>query len=227
MQSMQEPSPAEERSRRRPPRRRSEDPVPLPQGRNRGRRNKVKLQDVLKAYQRALVELLEARMATASQAAAEGARRAVEQALADRPRGPEESDVARGVLASADERFQAVGVRLEQIEDVLRTLAGQGPAAPAPAATDERLASRIEGITAAVTRLAEEQGKLVDALGQRTGHGIVAVARVIRDDLERLGQDVATLGQRIDALETSVRSLHRTVAWEGMRTPRPGGPAPE
>lgn len=234
MQPMHEPSPATDRSRRRPPRRRSDDPVPIPEARGRARRKRtVKLQDVLKSYQRAVVEVLEERIAAASQAAAEAARQAVEEALAERPRGPEESDVARGVLAYADERFQAMGLRLEQIEEALRRLAGdptKGPPAALPA--DERVVRRLDEIAGAVTRLAADHQELIEDLGRRTGQGVVAVANTIREDLQTLGQDLSSLQQRVaglgeglDVVDTAVRSMHRTLAWEGMRAPRsPRGP---
>jgi hypothetical protein len=229
MQQMHEPTPANERSRRRPPRRRSDDPIPIPESRSRARRKRtVKLQEVLKAYQRAVVEVLEQRIEGASraaaEAAAEAARQAVEEALAERPRALDDGEVARGVVAYADERFQAMGVRLEQIEAALRRLAGEGPAPGTP--DDEWIQRRLDSIAQAVAGLATDHQQLGQQLGRRTGQGVVAVAQVIRDDLEAIRRDLASLRELMQGLDTSVRSMHRTLAWEGMRAPRPGSNEP-
>jgi hypothetical protein len=175
----------------------------------------VKLQEVLKAYQRAVIEVLEQRIAVASEAASEAAREAVTEALAHRPRGPDEADVAKGVLAFADERFQAMSMRLGRIEEALRT------AGPTDAGTlDERIEERLDALAGAVVRLAEGQRRLGDEIIRGTGHGVVGVARVIRDDLESLREEVARFRRGIENLDAAVRSMHRTLAWEGMRTPR-------
>ncbi|HEX2024808.1 MAG TPA: hypothetical protein VHH92_00265 [Actinomycetota bacterium] len=221
MRQMEDPPPVPERSRRRPPRSRAAEPVPLP-GPTRGRRTKtVKLRDIMKAYQQAMIDAVETRLAAASEAAARAARQAVAEAMADRPRGPDGEDVARGLVAYADERFQALSVRLQGIEDALRGTSA--PAPPVDGGPDNQVADRLRSLTDAVTALSEGHRALADEISRKTGHGVVGVARVIRNDLENVGRDVADLGKRIDALETSVRSLHRTLAWEGMRTPRPGG----
>jgi hypothetical protein len=219
MRQMEDPPPVPERSRRRPPRSRAAEPVPLP-GPTRGRRTKtVKLKDVMKAYQQAVIDAVEARVAAASQAAAEAARRAVAEALAERPRGPGDEDLARGLVAHADERFQALSVRLQSIEDALR---GTDPSTTRDGDPSEDIIDQLRSLTGAVAGLTEKHSTLADEVSRKTGHGVVGVARVIREDLENVRKDVADLVNRIDQLETSVRSLHRTLAWEGMRTPRPG-----
>ena len=217
MHQMEDPPPVPERSRRRPPRSRAAEPVPLP-GPSRGRRTKtVKLKDVMKAYQQAVIEAVEARLAAASQSAAEAARRAMAEALAERPHGPQGEDLARGLVAYADERFQALSVRLQGIEEALHRAPFAGDGGPS-----EELTDQLRSVTGAVAGLTEKHRTLADDVSRKTGHGVVGVARVIRDDLQNVGKDVADLVKRIEELETSVRSLHRTLAWEGMRTPRPG-----
>jgi hypothetical protein len=219
MQQMEEPPQAAEPSRRRPPRRRSQEPVPLPEGRSRSRRRTVKLQEVLKAYQRAVIEVLEQRIAAASEAAAEAAREAVTDALAHRPRGPDEATVAKGVVAFADERFQAMSIQLGQIEEALRT-ARRDPGAKDADRTDPRIEERLDALGEAVVRLAEGQRRLGDEVIRRTGQGVVGVAKVIRDDLDALREEVARFQRGLEDLDRAVRSMHRTLAWEGMRTPR-------
>jgi DNA-binding transcriptional MerR regulator len=223
MQQMKEPPPASERSRRRPPRRRSDDPVPIPDPRSRPTRKRtVKLQEVLKAYQRAVVEVLEQRIEEASRASGEAARQAVAEALAERPQGLDDGEVAKGVVAYADERFQALSVRLERIEEALRRLAGERPAPPPGGPEDDRIERQLDSIAQAVASLAADHQQQVEQLGRKTGQGMVAVAQVIRDDLEAIKRDLSSLREWMQGLDTSVRSMHRTLAWEGMRSPRPG-----
>lgn len=223
VQQMKEPPPASERSRRRPPRRRSDDPVPIPDPRSRPRRKRtIKLQEVLKAYQRAVIEVLEQRIEEASRASADAARQAVAEALADRPRGLDDGEVVEGVVAYADERFQALSVRLEGIEEALRNLAGERPAPPAGRPEDDRIERQLDSIARAVAGLAAEYQDQADQLGRKTGQGMVAVAQVIRDDLEAIRRDLSSLREWMQRMDTSVRSMHRTLAWEGMRAPRPG-----
>jgi hypothetical protein len=227
VQQMKEPPPASERSRRRPPRRRSDDPVPIPDPRSRPRRKRtVKLQEVLKAYQRAVVEVLEQRIEEASRASADAARQAVAEALAERPQGLDDGEVAEGVVAHADERFQALSVRLEGIEEALRRLAGERPARPAGGPEDDRIERQLDSIAQAVAGLAAEHQHQADQLGRKTGQGMVAVAQVIRDDLEAIKRDLSSLREWMQRIDTSIRSMHRTLAWEGMRAPRPGPSEP-
>jgi hypothetical protein len=238
MQPREEPASAPDRSRRKPPRGRSEHPIPIPEARSRPRRTRtVKLQEVLKAYQLAVVDVLEQRIAAASEAAAESARLAVAEALAERPPGgPEAGDVTKGVLAYTDERFQAMSLRLQHIEEALRRLAtAPPPTGAAVAHPDERVLRRLDAIGRAVARLAEDHRGLADELGRRTGKGVVAVGKVVREDLASLsrglgvlregmtglGDSMAGMGEGMEGVQTSVRSMHRTMAWEGMRTPRP------
>jgi hypothetical protein len=188
----------------------------------------VKLQEVLKAYQRAVIEVLEQRIAAASEAAAEAAREAVTDALTHRPRDPDEATVAKGVLAFADERFQAMSMQLGRIEEALRT-ARRDPGPADADRTDARIEKRLDALGEAVVRLAEGQRRLGDEVIRRTGQGVVGVAKVIRDDLDALRDELARFQRGLEDLDRAVRSMHRTLAWEGMRTPRSqvGGDDPE
>lgn len=65
VQQTKETSPAAERSRRRPPRRRSDEPIRIPETRRRAPRTRtVKLQEVLKAYQQVIIDAVDERMST-------------------------------------------------------------------------------------------------------------------------------------------------------------------
>jgi hypothetical protein len=215
---MKEPPSASDRSRRRPPRRRSDDPVPIPDPHSRSRRKRtVKLQEVLKAYQRAVVEVLEQRIEEASRASADAARQAVAEAMAERRSGLDDGEVAKGVVAYADERFQALSVRLEQIEEALRRLAGERPAPPPGEPEDDRIERQLDSIAQAVAGLAADHQQQGDQLGRKAGQGVVAVAQVIREDLEAIRRDLSSLRELMQGMDTAVRSMHRTLAWEGMR----------
>jgi len=223
LQPMHEPPPrvVAEPSRRRPPRQRSPDPIPIPETRARARPQPVRLQDVLAAHQRAvearidegLREIREAAAAAVRQVAAEVA----ESARA--PQGPDQADLARGFLTYADERFQAMRLRLERIEEALRrlALAQRRPEAAAGDKQTEAMAREIRDLARqqrdvfarlarahqrALAGLAASHRTALDDLARRTGRGVVAVGRKLQEDIE----DV----------RTSVRSIHRTIAWEGM-----------
>jgi hypothetical protein len=223
MQPMQEPPPrvVAERSRRRPPRQRTTEPIPIPEPAAPARPKTVRLQDVLAAHQRAIEERIEEGLRQMREIAAEVTlRAATEVAEAARPpQGTDQTDLARGALAFADERFQAIRLRLERIEEALRRLAvarRAGPEKDRRAEATASLAGSIGALAreqqAALARLAEAQQRalagLADAhraavedLARRTGRGVVAVARVLQRDIE--------------GIKTSVRSMHRTLAWEG------------
>jgi hypothetical protein len=229
MQQTNEPPPATERSRRRPPRRRSDDPVPIPDATARASRTKtVKLHQVLRAYQQAVLDIVEKRMAEVADAAAEAARQGVAEALDQGPLGPDRGDVARGLLTYADERLQAMSLRLQQIEEAVRRLAAGLPSSETSLSSDSDVSRRLDAIAGAVAALAEDHRAVVAELGRRTGAGVVAVGRVLRRDLEGLGNDVKRLQHGVtglqegmDGVRSTVRSMHRTLAWEGMRTARP------
>jgi hypothetical protein len=225
MQQMNEPPPAAERSRRRPPRRRSDEAIPIPEAPARSPRPKtVKLHQVLGAYQRAVLEAVDLRLGQVADAASEAARQAVAEALADRPGGPGGDDVARGTLAYVDERFQSMSLRLRRIEQAVRHLAARSAAGNG----DGDLTARLDALVRAVRALVAEHRSMAEDLGRRTGQGVVAIGRVLRRDVEGLSRDLARLNQGVagleeglDGVQASVRSVHRTLAWDGMRAGRP------
>jgi hypothetical protein len=223
MQPMQEPPPrvVAERSRRRPPRQRTTEPISIPEPAVRARPKTVRLQDVLAAHQRAIEERIEEGLRQMREIAAEVTRQAAtEVAEAARPaQGPDLPDLAREVLAFADESFQAMRLRLERIEEALRRLAVAQRARPDTDRSAEATASLAGAIgalaeeqQAALARLAEAQRAAVEDLARRTGRGVVAVARVLQADLE--------------GIRTSVRSMHRTLAWDGVSRDRRGDEPP-
>jgi hypothetical protein len=161
-------------------------------------------------------------MAEVTEAASEATRRAVAEALQETPRGPDRTDVAKGVLAYADERFQAMSLRLRQIDEALQRLVSDPPSSPATPGPNGDLAARLDAIAEALRVLAASHREVVEELGRRTGQGVVAVGRALRDDLQSVRDDLTLLREGMDGVQTSVRSMHRTLAWEGMRTARPG-----
>lgn len=230
MRRTQDPSPVAEPSRRRPPRQPTPDAIPIPDAAppTPARVPKVKLQDVLAAQQRAFRAAVDEALGRIRDDAVDAARQAAAGVAQSDSRQPAEGDVARGLLAFADERFQALSVGLSRVEQAVQRLATDRVAG-------EDLPERLEELAAAVGRLSadnrataarlerEFQRMLANAearhraaieeLGRQTGEGVVAVARVLRQDVERL--------------RDSVRSLHRSLEWEQMRRPReadaPGG----
>lgn len=228
MQQRSEPPPpaVAEPSRRRPPRTRLADPVPIPEAATRQRPSPVRVQQVLAAHQRAIEERLDEGLQRIRETVAEAIRVAAPQA-GPSPRDP--GEVSRALLAHAEERFQALGLRLQRIEEVLRALAVRPQddrTGSLPAGEIERLGTLVRELgrqqgeamarlarahRAAIGRLAQDQRAAIEDLGKRTGQGVVAVAREVQRDLERELEDV----------RTSIRSMHRTLAWEGMSRTRP------
>jgi hypothetical protein len=163
VQQTKETTPVAERSRRRPPRQRSDEPIRIPQAQRRaGRTRTVKLQDVLKAYRQVIIDAVDERMAGVAELAAAAARGAVEDVL-------RAEVIPDATTASADD-VRIVGHRLDRIEEAVR---------------------RLEGIAEAVDRLSTDHRALAEDLGRRTGEGVVAVARVLREDLRALRADLA------------------------------------
>ena len=226
MQQRSEPPPpaVAEPSRRRPPRQRLADPVPIPEAVPRPRAGQARVQEVLAAHQRALEERIDDGLLRIQEAVARAARAAVSEALAEAsPQGREPGDVSRALLSHAEERFQALGLRLQRVEEVLRALAerarkdrtdGQTTAEIRRLGSLVRELGRRQGEAmshlarahrAAIRRLAEHQREALDDLGRRTGQGVVAVARAMQGDLEA----------ELEKVRRSIKSMHRTLAWEG------------
>ena len=221
-----------EPSRRRPPRTRLADPVPIPEAATRQRPRPVRVQEVLAAHQRAIEERLEEGLQRIRDAVAEGVRAAVAE---PGPGSRDPGEGSRALLAPAEERFQALGLRLGRIEEVLRALAApprDERTGPGRTAEIERLGKLVRELArqqgeamarlarahrAAIGRLAQDQREVMEDLGRRTGQGVVAVARALQHDLETDLEDV----------RTSIRSMHRTLAWEGMSRGRSKAPPAE
>ena len=189
------------------------------------------MQDVLAAHQRAIEERLEAGLLRIEEAVARAARASAAEALARAatpPMTPDPGDVSRALMTHAEERFQALGIRLQRIEDALRAVATRAgrDRSGTPAASEldrleallrefgrrqgEAMAKLAQAHHAAIERLAEHQREELEALGRRTGRGVIAVAKELRQALE----------DDLDGVRTSIRSMHRTLAWEGMTSPR-------
>lgn len=233
MQQRSEPPPpaVAEPSRRRPPRQRLADPVPIPEAATRQRPTPVRVQEVLAAHQRAIEERLDDGLQRIREAVTEAASTAAAEAVAGAiPKGQDPRDVIRALLTHAEERFQALELRLQHIEEGLRALVARPRDADSHLAEDidrlDRLVrevGRLQGEAmarlagahrAALGRLAEDHRTALEDLGRRTGQGVVAVARTVQRDLEAELEDV----------RTSIRSMHRTLAWEGMARSRPEPP---
>jgi hypothetical protein len=156
------------------------------------------------------------------------ARAAVNDAAAGAaPLGRDPGDVSRALLAHAEERFQALGLRLQRVEEILRALAAraQGERTDAQVTAEiQRLGSLIRELGrrqgkalsnlarahhAAIQRLAEHQREALEDLGRRTGQGVVAVARAVQRDLET----------ELEEVRTSIGSMHRTPPWEARGRP--------
>ena len=222
-----------EPSRRRPPRQRVADPIPIPVGPSRRRPRSV--QDVLSAHQRAIEERLGDGLLRIQETVAQAARTAAAEAVSEAGAttapsalGRDAEDVSRALLMHAEERFQALGIRLQRIEDALTALAARGgrdwPELDRLAAL-LREVGRRQGAAmaqlarahhAAIERLAEHQREVLEDLGKRTGRGVVAVARELRRALD----------EDLDGVRASIRSIHRTLAWEEMAPGRAEPQAP-
>jgi hypothetical protein len=232
VQQRSEPPPpaVAEPSRRRPPRTRLADPVPIPEAATK-RPGPARVQEVLAAHQEAIEERLDEGLRRIRDAVAEGVRAAMEEAG---PGALDPGEVSRALLSHAEERFQAVGLRLQRIEEVLRAMATRpqgNPTGPRPGDEIERLGTLVRELgrqqgeamarlarahRAAIGRLAQDQRTAIEDLGRRTGQGVVAVARALQHELE----------VELDDVRTSIRSMHRTLAWEGMSRSRPEPESP-
>jgi chromosome segregation ATPase len=227
MQQMQDRPPAEvgEPSRRRPPRRRTAAPTPIPESAQRLPRS-VRLQNVLEAHLAAVDERIDQGIRALRSDTAEAIRQAATELRAASPARngmTAQADALRGVLGHAEERFQAITLRLQRMEGALRQLARaqrQGPQDPrllrgildrlnalAKAvaqlgAAQHRATERlVESHHQAVERLAEEHRRAIERLGteQRlVASWLVEQQQVALADLgKRMGRGVAAVAQRL------------------------------
>jgi hypothetical protein len=181
--------------------------IPIPEADARSRKARtVKIQDILAAHARALDVRLEEGMRDIRLAMDAAVRRTgiheappAPQPIAPYPgayapqaplapaAAPIREDVARGLAAQTDERFQALSMRLEKIEQALRsaTLGGVGGAE-----LDGKLDALAEGVSRfadseehLLERFLEAQREGLEDLTRRVGAGVGAVIRALQNEL--------------------------------------------
>jgi len=193
-----------------PPARSSEEsvsrPIPIPEAEARSRKARtVRIQDILAAHARALDVRLEEGMRDIRLAMDAAIRRSsiheaspvvqqpqvmtpaplpVQQTPPATPAAPRE-DVARGLAQQTDERFQALGMRLQHIEDALRTVGG---------GMNAELEGKLDAVADGMSRFADAEEHLLDRfldaqrqgledLTRRVGAGVSAVIRALQNEL--------------------------------------------
>ena len=185
------------------------EPIPIPEADARSRKARtVKIQDILAAHARALDVRLEegmreirlamdaairrtgiheAPVAPPPQASPPQTQYAAPHAVP--PPSPLREDIARGLAAQTDERFQALAMRLQKIEDALRTVALGG-------AGSAELDSKLDALADGMSRVAETEEHLLDRfieaqregledLTRRVGTGVAAVIRALQNELNQ------------------------------------------
>jgi uncharacterized phage infection (PIP) family protein YhgE len=202
MQRMEEgpAAPAHEPSRRQPPRARTIDSVSIPEterprpGRGRmtpagsGTGVDSRIEQGLREIGAALTETL--------RTAASDVARATKSE--ENPDAQDAAEPIRALATQIDERLQAIAVRIDRLEDAIRTVASR---AAARDGSTKRLDEIAQGLTRLATqqqrglarlaqfqqqgmaRLAIQQREDLQQFAHRTGKGIVAVSRKVRDDL--------------------------------------------
>ncbi|MGH2711824.1 MAG: hypothetical protein ACRDH9_11560 [Actinomycetota bacterium] len=185
------------------------DPIPIPEADARSRKARtVRIQDILAAHARALDVRLdegmrEMRLAMEAAIRRSDIREVPEAAPAPPPQAqapppmpvappapapapaPLSPDVAKGLAQQTDERFQALAMRLQRIEDAVRSVAPGETAG---------LAGKIDALTDGIDRMSDTEGDLyerfVDAqrdaledLTRRVGIGVAAVIRAMQTEL--------------------------------------------
>ncbi len=190
-----------------PPARSSEDsvsgPIPIPEAEARSRKARtVRIQDILAAHARALDVRLEEGMRDIRLAMDAAIRRSsiheapplapvmtpaplpIPQPTPVTPSAPRE-DVARGLAQQTEERFQELGLRLQRIEDALRTVGG---------GINAELEGKLDAVADGMSRFADAEEHLLDRfleaqrqgledLTRRVGAGVSAVIRTLQNEL--------------------------------------------
>jgi hypothetical protein len=218
-----------------PPARRPEhapsEPIPIPEAEARSRKARtVRIQDILAAHARALDVRLEEGMRDIRLAMDAAIRRTnIHEAPplaqppvmtpvpapspAPAPAAPRE-DVARGLAQQTEERFQALGLRLQRIEDALRGM-GRGSAGGEIEAKLDALADGMGRFAEAEERLLdrflEAQREGLDDLTRRVGAGVSAVIRALQNEL------TATV-QRLELTADASTGASADEAWRLERT---------
>jgi hypothetical protein len=199
MQQMHDRPPAEvgEPSRRRPPRQRTSAPIPIPETPRRPDRA-ARLQDVLDAHVSAIDERIEQGLRALRTATAEAIRQAAEFRLAPPARNgiTAQADALRGILSHAEERFQAITLRLQRMEGALRRLARtqrEGSGAEDPGVVRD-VQDRLSALARAVKDLATAQQRAVEQLAAAHQRGFDRLAEEHRSGIERLAAEQRLVG---------------------------------
>jgi hypothetical protein len=195
-----------------PPARRSghasSEPIPIPEAEARSRKARtVRIQDILAAHARALDVRLEEGMRDIRLAMDAAIRRtniheappiAYQPVMTPAPApapapaapapttGAPREDVARGLAQQTEERFQALGLRLQRIEDALRGMAGGQAGGDIAAKLDaiaDGMGSFAEAEERLLDRFLEAQREGLDDLTRRVGAGVSAVIRALQNEL--------------------------------------------
>jgi hypothetical protein len=217
------------------PTQKAADAIPIPEADARSRKARtVKIQDILAAHARALDVRLEEGMRDIRLAMDAAVRRTgIHEAPAPQPippypgayapqvpvapaAAPIREDVAKGLAAQTDERFQALSMRLEKIEQALRsaTLGGVGGAE-----LDGKLDALAEGVSRfadseehLLERFLEAQREGLEDLTRRVGAGVGAVIRALQNELTQTVRrlELTSDGSGHTATDEAIR-LERTM----------------
>lgn len=207
-------------------------PIPIPEAEARSRKARtVRIQDILAAHARALDVRLEEGMRDIRLAMDAAIRRTTiheappvappPPAVAPAPapfippptQAAPREDVARGLAQQTEERFQALGLRLQRIEDALRTVGGGANA---------ELGGKLDAIADGMSSFAEAEERLLDRfleaqrqgledLTRRVGAGVSAVIRALQNEL------TATV-QRLELTADASNGASAEEAWRLERT---------
>ena len=184
------------------------EPIPIPEADARSRKARtVRIQDILAAHARALDVRLEEGMRDIRLAMEAAIRRtAIHQAPPVAPsvppapppaitpapapvpapaQGPPREDVARGLAQQTEERFQALALRLQKIEDALQAVGG---------GVNAELEGKLDAVAEGMSRFADAEERLLDRfleaqrqgledLTRRVGSGVSAVIRTLQNEL--------------------------------------------
>jgi hypothetical protein len=209
------------------------EPIPIPEAEARSRKARtVRIQDILAAHARALDVRLDEGMRDIRLAMDAAIRRTnIHEAppLAPTPvmtpapapaqpaapvSGAPREDVARGLAQQTEERFQALGLRLQRIEDALRGMSG-GTAGGAIEAKLDALADGMGRFAEAeehlLERFLEAQREGLEDLTRRVGAGVSAVIRALQNEL-------TTTVQRLELTADASNGASADEAWRLERT---------
>ena len=182
----------------------SSEPIPIPEAERSRKARTVRIQDILAAHARALDVRLEEGMRDIRLAMDAAIRRStmheappLAPQFVSPPPAPVQhvpapaalprEDVARGLAQQTEERFQALGLRLQRIEDALRGMASGGTSSGEIEAKLDALADGMTRFADAeehlLDRFLEAQREGLDDLTRRVGAGVSAVIRALQNEL--------------------------------------------